>query len=76
MINLMTRDTVNRLSAFYKYIVGPRLKKKPVIRKDNDLRHKSQQLKTPAAQQEFNGCRRILFLEGFFIVFGATKSKN
>lgn len=25
---------------FYKYIVGPRLKKKPVIRKDNDLRHK------------------------------------
>lgn len=25
---------------FYKYIVGPRLKKKPVIRKDNDLRHR------------------------------------
>ena len=25
---------------FYKYIVGPRLKKKPIIRKDNDLRHR------------------------------------
>lgn len=25
---------------FYKYIVGPRLKKKPVIRKDNDLKHR------------------------------------
>lgn len=25
---------------FYKYVVGPRLKKKPVIRKDNDLRHR------------------------------------
>ena len=24
---------------FYKYIIGPRLKKKPIIRKDNDLRH-------------------------------------
>ena len=25
---------------FYKYVVGPRLKKKPVIRMDNDLRHR------------------------------------
>lgn len=25
---------------FYKYIVGPRLKKKPVIRKDNDIKHR------------------------------------
>lgn len=25
---------------FYKYIVGPRLKKKPTIRKDNDLKHR------------------------------------
>ena len=25
---------------FYKYVLGPRLKKKPIIRKDNDLRHR------------------------------------
>lgn len=25
---------------FYKYVIGPRLKKKPVIRNDNDLRHR------------------------------------
>lgn len=25
---------------FYKYVVGPRLKKKPIIRKDTDIRHR------------------------------------